>query len=225
VPEGVESTVADLQANAHSVLVVRRGQQWLGVIGVADPIRPGVQRLLGQLRELGIRSIVMLTGDNRPAAEAIARQAGIDRVCADLLPEDKVVAVKDLLAVHGRVAMVGDGVNDAPALAHASVGIAMGGAGTAVAMETADVVLMGDDIGKLPFLVGLSRQAGAVIQQNLVVSLAVVAGLVATTITGVAGIGWAVLVHEGSTLLVIANSLRLLAYGNTRHNTTWFGES
>lgn len=154
----------------------------------------------------------MLTGDNRGVGEAIAREVGADEVRADLLPEGKVAAIRELLTAHRRVAMVGDGVNDAPALAHATVGIAMGGAGTAAALETADVALMGDDLAKLPFAVGLSRKARAVIRQNLYLSLAVIALLILATTTGAFGIGAAVAVHEGSTLVVVANALRLLAY-------------
>jgi Cd2+/Zn2+-exporting ATPase len=154
----------------------------------------------------------MLTGDNAGVGEAVGRDVGVDDVRAGLLPEDKVTAIQELLMKHEMVAMVGDGVNDAPALANATVGIAMGGAGTAVALETADVALMADDLGQLPFAVGLSRQARAVIRQNLWLSMAVIAGLVAATVSGGFGIGPAVLVHEGSTLLVIGNALRLLRY-------------
>jgi Cd2+/Zn2+-exporting ATPase len=154
----------------------------------------------------------MLTGDNRAVANATAKTIGIDDVRAELLPEDKVSAIRELLEAHGRLAMVGDGVNDAPALAQATVGIAMGGAGTAVALETADVALMADDLATLPFAVGLSRRAAQIIRQNLILSMIVIALLAVATLAGRAGIGTAVLLHEGSTMVVVANSLRLLAY-------------
>lgn len=193
-------------------MAVRHGERWLGVLGVADQPREGVREILMSLRGLGITPLVMLTGDNRGVGEAIGGEVGVDEVRAELLPEDKVDAIRALLERHGQVAMVGDGVNDAPALAHATVGIAMGGAGTATALETADVALMGDDLGRLPFAIGLSRRSRAVIRQNLYISLAVIGLLVLATTTGTFGIGPAVIVHEGSTLAVIANALRLLAY-------------
>ena len=218
VPSGIRATVERLEQAGRTTMVVRRrpatgatGVEWLGVLGVADQPREGVRETLAQLRALGVRQIVMLTGDNAGVGRAIAERVGLDDVRASLMPEDKVTAIKSL-AESGRVAMVGDGVNDAPALAHATVGIAMGGAGTAAALETADVALMGDDLGRLPFAVGLSRRARSVIRQNLFVSLGVIALLVGVTVTGVAGIGIAVVVHEGSTLVVIANALRLLRY-------------
>ena len=186
--------------------------RWLGVVGIADEPRPDVRATFDRLRATGIKRIVMLTGDNAGVGNAIGSHVGVDEVRADLLPEDKVEAIR-ALAAEGPVAMVGDGVNDAPALAHATVGIAMGGAGTAAALETADVALMGDDLGRLPFAVGLSHQARAVIRQNLYVSLGVIALLAIATVTGRVGIGPAVVVHEGSTLVVIMNALRLLAYG------------
>lgn len=220
IPADVWREVRRLEAQGRTVLVVARttprGVTFLGVIGVADEPREDVQRTLQELRAVGVRQLVMLTGDNAGVARAVAERVGIDDFRAGLMPEDKVTAIRELTA-HGTVAMVGDGVNDAPALANATVGIAMGGAGTAAALETADVALMGDDLGRLPFAVGLSRQARRVIRQNLFVALGVIALLMVASITGVVGIGPAVIVHEGSTLVVIANALRLLAYRGPAH--------
>ena len=147
----------------------------------APPSRP--------LRALGVQPIVMLTGDNDGVARAIAREVGVDDVRADLLPEQKVLAMEELRRAHGEVGMIGDGVNDAPALARATVGIAMGAAGTAVALEAADVALMGDDIRQLAYAVGLARQTRRIIRQNLVIALGVIVVLIGVTTTGVAGIG------------------------------------
>jgi Cd2+/Zn2+-exporting ATPase len=180
---------------------------------VADTLRPGVREVMAQLAQAGISQTIMLTGDNARAAAAIARQAGLQDVRADLMPEDKLAALKGLLQQYGLVGMVGDGINDAPALAHATVGIAMGGAGTDVALETADVALMADDLGKLPFAVGLGRASRAIITQNLVIALGVIGVLVVTSLAGLAGIGVAILFHEGSTIVVVLNALRLLGYG------------
>jgi Cd2+/Zn2+-exporting ATPase len=212
VPGEIRQAVETLQRGGRSIMAVRHGGRWLGVLGVSDRPRAGVKEVLGQLRILGIQPLVMLTGDNRGVGEAVGQEVGVDEVRADLLPEDKVTAIREMLAAHGQVAMLGDGVNDAPALATATVGVAMGAAGTAVALETADVALMGDDLTRLPFAVGLSRTASRVIRQNLYVSLGVIALLILATTTGVLGIGPAVLVHEGSTLVVLANALRLLAF-------------
>jgi Cd2+/Zn2+-exporting ATPase len=212
IPQAILDAVATLQGNGRSTMIVKHGDRWLGTLGLSDQPRANVRPVLESLRGMGIRPLVMLTGDNRGVAEAIAAEVGVDAFEAELLPEDKVSAIRALREKHGEVAMVGDGVNDAPALAHATVGIAMGGAGTAVALETADIALMGDDLGKLPFAVGISRQARRIIQQNLWLSLAIIAGLLAATATGASGIGLAVLIHEGSTLVVLANALRLLAY-------------
>lgn len=210
-PEIVEFR-SRLQARGRSVMLARSDERWLGVIGLADRPREGVRDVLDRLRQAGLKRIVMLTGDHRAVGEAIGNEVGVDEVRAELLPEDKVTAMQALLEAHGRVAMVGDGVNDAPALAQATVGIAMGAAGTATALETADVALMADDLGRLPFAIGLSRKARAIIRENLYLSLMVIAVLVLATTTGVFGIGPAVLVHEGSTLIVIANALRLLLH-------------
>ena len=179
-----------------------------------DAPRPGVREILAKLRAAGIARPVMLTGDNERVARAVAREVGLDDVRASLLPEDKVKAMAELVERHGLTAMVGDGVNDAPALARATIGIAMGGAGTDVALETADIALMGDELGKLPFAVALSRAARSVIRQNLFLSLGVVALLIPATLFGWAGIGIAVLIHEGSTIVVVLNALRLLTYAN-----------
>jgi len=200
----------------RSVMVVRHGDRWLGTLGLSDLPRPGVRDVLERLRGLGVRPIVMLTGDHRAVAEAVGREVGVDEVRADLLPEQKVEAVRALLAEHGSVAMVGDGVNDAPALAAATVGVAMGGAGTAAALETADAALMGDDLSKLLFAIELSRRARAVIRQNLGIALGVIAVLIVSTTTGLLRIGPAVFFHEGSTLVVIFNALRLLGFNGSR---------
>jgi Cd2+/Zn2+-exporting ATPase len=210
--QAILDAVQDLQARARSTIVIRHGTRWLGVIGVADRPRPAAAGALAALRRLGVSPIVMLTGDNEQVAGAIAREVGIDEVRAHLLPEDKAEAIADLRARHGGVAMIGDGVNDAPALARASVGIAMGAAGTAAALEAADVALMSDDIAQVPFAIGLARQTRRIIVQNLVIALGVIAALIVVTTTGLIRIGPAVIFHEGSTLVVIANALRLLAY-------------
>ena len=225
VPGGVapsfRADVERLEAAGRSTVVVRRFQSsgpqagFLGVLGIADPPRPGAVETLTALRGAGVGRIVMLTGDNAGAGNAAAASVGITEVHAGLMPADKVESIT-ALAREGRVAMVGDGVNDAPALAHAHVGIAMGGAGTAAAMETADVVLMGDDLARLPFAILLSRRARRVIRQNLVLALVVIAVLVAATISGLARIGPVVVVHEGSTLAVVANALRLLQFSAPR---------
>jgi Cd2+/Zn2+-exporting ATPase len=212
LPVLVDIAVKEQQDAGRSVMIVRHGAQWLGVLGLADQPRLEARDVLARLREIGLRPLVMLTGDNRGVANAMGKTLGVDEIKADLLPEDKVSAIQALMQEHGPLAMIGDGVNDAPALAQATVGIAMGGAGTGVALETADVALMGDDLRTLPFAVGLSRQAARIIKQNLSISMAVIALLVAATLLGWAGIGTAVLLHEGSTMVVVANSLRLLAY-------------
>lgn len=212
MPAQLSEVVAGLQAGGRSVMLVRQDKRWLGVIGLADRPREAVRDVLNRLRRAGLKRIVMLTGDHRAVGEAIAKEVGVDDVKGELLPEDKVAAIQSLLREHRSVAMVGDGVNDAPALAQATVGIAMGAAGTATALETADVALMADDLGRLPFAIGLSRKARAIIRQNLYVSLAVIALLILATTTGTVGIGPAVVVHEGSTLVVIGNALRLLLH-------------
>jgi Cd2+/Zn2+-exporting ATPase len=180
-----------------------------GVLGVGDGIRPEAAEAVAALRAEGIH-VALLTGDNRRTAEAIAGRLGIEDPRAGLLPEDKVAGVKDLLAHFGHVAMVGDGVNDAPALATATVGIAMGRRGTDAALETADVVLMRDDLRRIPATIRLGRRAQAVIRQNIVLSLAVKAIVLGLAVSGFGSLWAAVAADMGASLLVIGNGLRLL---------------
>lgn len=176
---------------------------------MSDPIRPGAVEAIRALKAQNIK-LIMLTGDNRLAAEAIAAQAGIEEVRADLKPDDKCRTVEELDQKYGRVAMVGDGVNDAPALAAAHVGIAMGAAGSDVALETADVALMADDLSKLPYLFQFSQRTSHVIRQNLVLSISVIAVLSVAALGEVLSLPMAVLAHEISESIVIASGLRLL---------------
>ena len=187
----------------------------LGIIAIADVLRPGAAQVVEQLHRLGIRRVVMLTGDNERVARAVARQAGVDEFHADLLPQDKVALIKRLREWGGRprhVAMVGDGVNDAPALASASLGIAMGAAGTDVALETADVVLMSDDLRQIAYAIALSRQARRVIIQNLIFAIAVIVVLVSAALGLQLPLPLGVVGHEGSTVIVVLNGLRLLFF-------------
>lgn len=185
----------------------------LGVIAVADVLRPETAAVIARLRALGVKRIAMLTGDHRRVAEAIARTAGVDEVHAQLLPEDKVRVVRELRAT-GPVAMVGDGINDAPALAAADIGIAMGAAGTDVAMETADVVLMNDQLHNIALALDISRRARRVVAQNLVFALGVIVVMVIATLFARVALPVGVVMHEGSTVLVCLNGLRLLLHRN-----------
>ncbi len=212
IPAAILQKTERLGSEGKSLMLVQADGQFLGVLGLADTPRAGAKQVLERLHRTGIRKTIMLTGDNERVGRAIADAVGLDEVKAGLLPEDKVAAMEELGRRYGQVAMVGDGVNDAPAMARATVGIAMGGAGTDVALETADVALMADDLSKLPFAVALSRASRRIIRQNLWVSLGVVALLIPATLFGWAGIGVAVLIHEGSTVVVVINALRLLAY-------------
>ena len=202
--------VAKLREGGRTTMVIRRGERDLGVIGLMDTPRAAAREALKTLHDLGVSRMIMISGDNQKVADAIAKDVGLDEAWGDLMPEDKVEAIRKLSA-ESKVAMVGDGVNDAPAMASATVGIAMGAAGSDVALETADVALMADNLAHLPFAVGLSRQTRSIIRQNVFVSLGIVAVLIPATILGL-GIGPAVAVHEGSTILVVFNALRLLAY-------------
>ena len=212
VPADLRDRAEALESAGKTVTAVAVDGRAAGLLALADTLRPGVAETLAELRRLGVTETVMLTGDNARVAARIAQEAGIAAYRADLLPEDKLNAIRELVEEHGQVAMVGDGVNDAPALANATVGIAMGGAGTDVALETADVALMADDLGTLPFAVGIGRATRAVIYQNLAIALGVIGLLVVTSVFGLVGIGAAVILHEGSTIVVVLNALRLLTY-------------
>ncbi|MFN2139239.1 MAG: heavy metal translocating P-type ATPase [Candidatus Promineifilaceae bacterium] len=205
-------TAAELEARGRTMMLVGRDSTLLGVLGLADQERSGVHQTMQDLLALGIEKLVLLTGDNEAVAQQIGRLAGVTDVRAELMPEDKVKAVRELAQAYGDVAMTGDGVNDAPALAAATVGIAMGGAGTAVALETADVALMADDLGQLPFAVGLSRASRRIILQNLAIALIVIAFLILSSVLGWLDLSGTVVLHEGSTILVVLNALRLLRY-------------
>jgi len=186
--------------------------RWLGLVAVADTLREDAIEMIAALKTAGIERVVMLTGDNPHVAAKIAERAGVDEFHAGLLPQDKVTVLQSLQKKYGPVAMVGDGVNDAPSLATADIGIAMGGAGTDVAIETADVVLMADDLHKIPYAIGLARHSKKVVWQNLSFALAVIVVLVASAFGAQLPLPLGVLGHEGSTVIVVLNGLRLLGY-------------
>ena len=217
IPDGFERQVAALQGEGKTSVIVgdidknSGNARVLGAIAIADVLRADAASVVQQLKTNGIERVVMLTGDNTRVANAIAKQAGVDEFHADLLPEDKVRVVKELKAI-GPVAMVGDGVNDAPALATATVGIAMGAAGTDVAMETADVVLMSDNLQNIVFALALSRRARRVIYQNLSFALAVIIVLIVSALGFSLLLPIGVVAHEGSTVLVCLNGLRMLSF-------------
>ena len=206
--------VADAEARGHTAMLLSDGERVRGYITVADAVRPSSRAALDALRAMGgVEATVMLTGDNPTTAQAVADMVGVDAVRAGLLPQDKVEAVRALAAEYGAVAMVGDGVNDAPALAAATVGIAMGGAGSAQALETADVALMADDLAQLPYAVGLSRATSRVIAQNVAFSLGIKALFLALALTGAATLWLAIFADMGASLLVTLNGMRPLLYG------------
>ncbi|MFZ5814680.1 MAG: heavy metal translocating P-type ATPase [Bacillota bacterium] len=209
-----------LEEQGETVVCVEVDGQPFGVIGIADGIRPNARAAVAALRAIGVEQIVMLTGDNQRVAAAVAAQVGVDQFRADLLPEEKLEAIQALERQYGRVAMVGDGINDAPALAQASLGIAMGGAGNDAALESADVVLMADDLSRLPDLFRLGRMARRVVAQNLTFSIGVIVALVGFSLSGGLTLPLAVVGHEGSTILVAVNGMRLLFQGWGRGSGT-----
>jgi Cd2+/Zn2+-exporting ATPase len=217
--DGLEPGLDRLEAleaeGKTSVLVAREEDGEVAVLGwlaFTDTVRPGAAEMIADLRALGVEHVVMLTGDNERVARRIADEVGIDEVRAELLPEEKVTAIEELVERHEGVAMVGDGVNDAPALATATLGIAMGGAGTDVALDTADVVLMGDDLGKIPYVLGLGRRTRRTLAVNLAVAFGAIGLMVGAILLRGIPLPLAVVGHEGSTVLVSLNGLRLLGF-------------
>lgn len=221
-PAELTTAISQIQAAGGTVFGATRGSKWLGVFGIADELHPGTASTLQELRQSGITKLVMLTGDHTAPASRIAQSLGID-FRAELLPQQKLDFLQHWKQSGEVTAMVGDGMNDAPALAAADVGISLGGAGTDVALETADVVLMGSDLLWLPYAIDLARSSRRTIRQNLIISLGWMAGLLVVGVAGVLPLPIAVLCHEGSTLLVILNSVSLLLVSRNRSPTLRVG--
>jgi Cd2+/Zn2+-exporting ATPase len=206
-PQRLAEARERLEAEGKTVMLVQRDGKWLGLLAMADQIRPEARGIIADLRKHGIERVAMLTGDNARVAQNIAAQVGVDAVYAGLMPEDKVTALEEIEAQVGPVAMVGDGVNDAPALAAATIGIAMGAAGTDVALETADLVLMGDRLELIPYAIDLSKKARRVVWQNIAFSIGVIVLLMAASFVAGLALPVGVLGHEGSTVIVVLNGL------------------
>jgi Cd2+/Zn2+-exporting ATPase len=204
-----EDTLRSLEQQGKTAMLVGTLQDIYGIIAVADTVRDTSSEAIQTLKDAGIRRIAMLTGDNHQVARAVAETLGIDAYFGELLPEDKVDTVRKLAQQYGSVAMVGDGVNDAPALAAANVGIAMGVAGSDTALETADIALMADDLGKLSHIIKLSRKTVGIIKQNIVFSLVVKVVFVLLTVAGMANLWMAILADTGASIIVTLNGMRL----------------
>lgn len=209
-----EAALNKFEADGKTVVVLCSDKAPVAVFAVADTVRESSRQAIAELHALGIHTL-MLTGDNALTANAIAKSVGIDDARGNLLPEDKLTAINDLLAKHGIVGMVGDGINDAPALAKASIGFAMGAAGTDTALETADVALMDDDLRKIPQFIRLSAKAGAILKQNIVIALAIKAVFFVLAFMGIATLWMAVFADMGASLIVVFNGLRLLRSAHT----------
>ncbi len=215
-----EAALNKLEAEGKTAVIVCSATAPLAVIGVADTVRETSRQAIAELHALGIRTL-MLTGDNELTAQAIAKNVGIDDARGNLLPEDKLAVITDEIAQHGTVGMVGDGINDAPALAKSSIGVAMGAAGTDTALETADVALMDDDLRKIPQFIRLSIQASGILKQNIAIALSIKAVFLVLAFMGVATLWMAVFADMGASLIVVFNGLRLLRSKQlTKHNDT-----
>lgn len=214
--ESFQDYIKSEEEKGQTVVILGTKEELYGIISIADRLREESANLVKELKKQGLKKVVMLTGDNERAAKAIAETAGLDSYYSQLLPEDKVRVLKGLQETYGRAVMVGDGVNDAPALATADLGIAVGGVGSDVAMETADVVLMSEEIGKLSYAIGLSRATVVNMKQNITFALIVAAFLLAGVLIKTVNLSIGMLVHELSVILVVINAIRLLAYGNKK---------
>jgi Cd2+/Zn2+-exporting ATPase len=208
--EAIQPQISSLEEQGKTTILLGNKKEVLAIIAIADQLRFEAKEAIKKLKEIGIRQVVMLTGDNEGTAKAVAREAGVDAYFARLLPDDKVEKIKRLREANGRIAMVGDGINDAPAMAVADIGIAMGAAGTDIALETADIALMSDDLSKLPVAFSLSRRTVQNIRQNIIISLAIITFLVPAALAGWIGMVPGLLINEAGGLAVILNGLRLL---------------
>lgn len=210
IPEKIQNKIADLQSQGKTVIFVGTEKELKGYLAIADQVRKSSLAVIQKLKKLGIEKTVMLTGDNQAAGKAIGSQLGVTDVKAELMPQDKLDAIKALREQYGKTAMIGDGINDAPALASATVGIAMGGAGTDTALETADIALMADDLEKLPYTIALSRKTLQVIKQNIAFAFGLKLLALLLIIPGWLTLWMAIFADVGSTLIVVLNSLRLI---------------
>jgi Cd2+/Zn2+-exporting ATPase len=206
----VQQALELMKSGGKTAVLVALDQKIIGILGVADPIRENARELVANLKQIGMHKVVMLTGDDRITAQAIAKEAGIVDVYANLLPEGKLEIIKQFKNDGHIVAMIGDGINDAPALATADIGIAMGVAGTGIAIETADIALMADDLLKIPQAIALSKAVLRNIRQNVVVALVTVSALLAGVLLKEVHMAGGMLIHQASVLLVIINGMRLL---------------
>ena len=210
VGEQASTALSRLKSEGKTAVLVSLQGEVIGAFGIADSIRGTSAAMIAQLKKAGLKKIVMLTGDDRLTAASIARQAGIEDVRSELLPEDKLAVIRELQREGHVVAMVGDGINDAPALAAANVGIAMGAAGSDVAIETADIALMSDDLMKIPQAIRLSKATLRNIHQNVIIALATIFILLLGVLFGRVHMAGGMLIHEASVLIVILNGMRLL---------------
>ena len=206
----IDSQALALEQDGQTVIAIGNDRHVCGLIAISDQPRPGIKASIQSLRKAGIKHLVMLTGDNQVTAEHIAAHVGLDEVHAQLLPADKVERISHMVEHYGHVAMVGDGINDAPALARANIGIAMGVMGSDAAIETADIALMGDDLSKLPWLIQHSKRTLGIIRQNIAFALSLKAAFAILAFAGLATLWEAIAADTGASLLVVANGLRLL---------------